>query len=348
MAQNQDIIDASQAVAAIVDRTGPVDVCGLSGSERAYLIAAVLERWKASILVVVPSIEDAQQLAEELRFFTRRREVPLLVFPGCHVLPLKFLSYHNETAAERLRVLYRLMSDDTPTVVIAPVSALIQRLIPRRELNRYAELIVEGEETDRERLMTKLIAGGYLRTAIVEDPGDFSVRGGIVDVFSPLYPDPLRIEFYGDRVESLRFFNAGDQRRIGSLAEAVILPARESILSPETLPEILQRVRLLAAELNLPTTQLRTITTRLANQEAFPGVDGMLPLVYPELDGFLDYLPAQALCIRVDPERQDTAAAEVREQTRANDSACRDAGKFCVPRINSISHGKRCGNGCSA
>jgi transcription-repair coupling factor (superfamily II helicase) len=331
MAQNQDIIAAPQTVAAIVDRTGPVDVCGLSGSERAYLIAAVLERWKASILVVVPTIEDAQQLSEELRFFTRRREVPLLVFPGCHVLPLKFLSYHNETAAERLRVLYRLMSEDTPAVVIAPVSALMQRLIPRRELNRYAELIVEGEETDRERLMTKLIAGGYLRTAIVEDPGDFSVRGGIVDVFSPLYPDPLRIEFYGDRVESLRFFNAGDQRRIGSLAEAVILPARESILSPETLPEILQRVRLLAAELNLPTTQLRTITTRLANQEAFPGVDGMLPLVYPELDGFLDYLPAQALCIRVDPERQDTAATEVREQARANDSACRDAGKFCVP-----------------
>jgi transcription-repair coupling factor (superfamily II helicase) len=330
MGQNQDLIAAPHAVEAVLDRTRPVDICGLSGSERAYLIAAVQERWKAPLLVVVPSIEDAQQLAEELRFFTRRRDVPLLVFPGHHFLPLRFLSYHNETAAERIRVLYRLMSGDISPVVVAPVSALLQRLIPRGELNRYAELIAEGEETDRERLMAKLIAGGYLRTAIVEEPGDFSVRGGILDVFSPLYPDPLRIEFFGDRVESLRFFNAGDQRRTGALAEAVILPARESILTPEALPEILQRIRLLSADLNLPATQVRTITTRLANQEAFPGVDGLLPLVYPEPDGFLDYVPVETLTIRVDPDRQDAAAAEFREQAQANHTASRDAGKLCV------------------
>jgi transcription-repair coupling factor (superfamily II helicase) len=331
MTQNQDLIDGSRVVEAMLDRSRALDVCGISGSERAYLLAAVLDRWKDSILVVVPSIEDAQQLAEELRFFTRRRDVPLLVFPGCQALPLKFLSFQSETAAERLRVLYRLMSDDARSVVIAPVSALMQRVIPRRELSRYAELIVEGQETDRERLMAKLIAGGYLRTAIVEDPGDFSVRGGILDVFSPLYPDPLRLEFYGDRVESLRFFNATDQRRTGVLVEAVILPARESILSIETLPEILQRVRLLAAEQSLSTTQLRTITTRLANQETFPGVDGLLPLVYPDLEGFLDYLPGQAMCIRIDPDRQDAAASEFQEIVRSGDAAGRDAGKLCVP-----------------
>jgi transcription-repair coupling factor (superfamily II helicase) len=331
MGQNQDIIAASDAVESVLDPARRVDICGLSGSERAYLIVAVYDRRKAPIVVVVPSIDDAHHLAEELRFFTHRRDVPLLLFPGYHAQALKFLSYHNETAAERIRVLYRLTSDDTPPVVIAPAPALLQRLIPRRELIRYAELIAEGEETDRERLMAKLIAGGYLRTAIVEEPGDFSVRGGILDVFSPLYPDPLRIEFFGDRVESLRFFDAGDQRRSGSLAEAVILPARESILTPENLPEILQRIRLLAADLNLPATQVRTITARLANQEVFPGIDGMLPLVYPELDDFLSYLPVQSLCIRIDPDRQDAAVAEFQEQARANHAAGCDAGKFSVP-----------------
>src|SRR5512147_2403110 len=102
MAQNQDLIDSSRVVEAILDRSRPLDVCGLAGSERAHLTAAVLERWEGSVLVVVASLEDAHQLADELRFFTRRRDVPLSVFPGCHAQPLKFLSHHSQTAAERL------------------------------------------------------------------------------------------------------------------------------------------------------------------------------------------------------------------------------------------------------
>jgi transcription-repair coupling factor (superfamily II helicase) len=150
------------------------------------------------MLVVVPSLEDGQRLVDDLRFFSPHQTVPVLFFPSYHLLPYKFLSYHNETASERIRVLYRLLMDDVPSVVVAPVQALLQRLVPREDISHYAELILAGEEVDRERLVAKLITGGYLRTAIVEEPGDFSVRGGIVDVFSPLYPDPLRIEFFGD------------------------------------------------------------------------------------------------------------------------------------------------------
>jgi transcription-repair coupling factor (superfamily II helicase) len=318
MQQNQDIIRAADVAEAVVGRCRPIEVCGVSGSERAFILSAIQARQRTPMLVVAASPEEVQRLADDLRFFCQSQKLPVEIFPSYHLLPFKFLSYHNQTASERIRVLYRLMSEAEPLVVVTTIPALLQRLVPRQELSRYAELIQVGEEIERQQLIAKLISGGYLRTAIVEEPGDFSVRGGIVDVFSPLYPDPLRIEFFGDRVESLRFFGAADQRRLYSHSEAVLLPAREAILTPGVLPDILNRIRLQAAELDLPVSQVRKITTQLGHQEGFPGIESLLPLVYSRLDGFGDYLPADTLVALVDPDQLERAAREFTEQVQAN------------------------------
>jgi transcription-repair coupling factor (superfamily II helicase) len=275
-------------------------------------------------------MEEGQRLADDLRFFSLRQDLPVLFFPAYHLLPFKFLSYHNETASERIRVLYRLLTEETPFVVVAPVQALLQKLLPRQQLSQYAELVQEAEDIDRERLITKLISGGYLRTAIVEEPGDFSVRGGIVDVFSPLYSDPLRIELYGDRVESLRFFAAGDQRRLRSASEAVLLPAREAILMPDALPEIINRIRLQAAELDLPVGQVRKITTHLSHQEGFPGIESLLPLIYPRLDQLGDYLPRDTLVVLASPDQIDSTAREFEEQAQSHYLTSRENHRLCV------------------
>jgi transcription-repair coupling factor (superfamily II helicase) len=324
MDKNQDINGSSALVEMIAARSGAITCQADAGSERAYLISRIQSRNRTPILAICPSTEAARRLLEDLQFFCHRQDVSLLHFPAYHVLPFKFLSYHNETASERIRVLYQLQTGEIPCVVVSPVQALLQRLIPRREISRFAELIVEGEEIDREGLTAKLISGGYMRTAIVEEPGDFSLRGGIVDVFSPLYTEPLRIEFLGDQVESLRFFSAGDQRRTQAVAEAVLLPAREAILSPETVPDIVNRIRLLAAELNVPVTQVRKIVTPLLNQEGFPGIESLLPLVYPQLDDFCDYLPPETLPIILDPELVEAAAREHFQQAQSNYAACRE------------------------
>ena len=330
MDQNQDLINAASIAEAVISSRRRVEVCGVSGSERAMIITSIYARRRMPMLVVVPSLEEGQRLVDDLRFFSPHQTVPVLLFPSYHLLPFKFISYHNETASERIRVLYRLLMDEVPSVVVAPVQALLQRLVPREEISHYAELILAGEEVDRERLVSKLITGGYLRSAIVEEPGDFSVRGGIVDVFSPLYPDPLRIEFFGDRVESLRFFSASDQRRIGGVTEAVLLPAREAILKPAALPEILNRIRLQAAELSLPASQVRKITTSLSRQETFPGIENLLPLMYSRLDSFFDYLSREALCMLADPDLLESAAREFEEQAQNNTIAARDNHQFCV------------------
>ena len=331
MNQNQEAIDSAALTEILAGRTGAVECCGLSGSARAYLIARAQFRRPMPMLVVSDSVEDARRLVEDLLFFGRPAPFPVLYFPPYHLLPFKFLSYHNETASERIRVLYQLLMNAAPAVVVAPVQALLQQLVPKQAINQYAELILEGEEIDRDRLVAKLIAGGYLRTAIVEEPGDFCVRGGIVDVFSPLYADPLRIELFGERVDSLRFFSATDQRRVGSVAEAVLLPAREAILHPEALADITHRIRLLAAELTVPATQVRKIVTHLSNQEGFPGIESLLPLVYPRLDHFFDYLPPDTRFLIADPDRVEKAAREFEEQAQANYAASCDARTLCVP-----------------
>ena len=109
-----------------------------------------------------------------------------------------------------------------------------------------------NEEFERDDLMEKMIFGGYEQTAIVEEPGDFSIRGGIMDIFSPMYPDPLRIEFFGDMVDSIRSFSAASQRKIKNLTEAIILPARETVLIKERIPLIISRIRQRASELDIP------------------------------------------------------------------------------------------------
>jgi transcription-repair coupling factor (superfamily II helicase) len=331
MAINQEINSVGALLETLAARSGRVVCRAAGGSERAYVISRVMARHDGPILALAPSAEAARRLFEDLQFFSRRPEASLLYFPHYHILPFKFLSYHNETAAERIRVLYRLLMNEGPAVVVAPVQALLQKLIPRAEISRFAEWVVEGEELDREALAAKLISGGYMRTAIVEEPGDFAFRGGIIDVFSPLYENPLRIEFVGDQVDSLRFFSAADQRRVGSVGEAVLLPAREAILRPEAVVEIVSRIRLLAAELGVAVTQVRKIVTPLLSQEGFPGIESLLPLVYAEPEAFFDYWPPGTLPVLLDPDLMEAAACEFAEQAAAHYESCRQSHTLSLP-----------------
>ena len=162
--------------------------------------------------VIVPSGDAAAAFCRDLCFFLPEA-AGLLTFPAYNLLPFKRLAYHGETAARRIRTLYRLTASDVPPLVVVAIDALVQKIIPKQALIDYVDLVLPGEPLDSERLVARLVAGGYTRSVITEEPGDFSVRGGIVDVFSPLYDEPLRIERFGDVVDELRFFSAETSAR---------------------------------------------------------------------------------------------------------------------------------------
>ena len=290
MEQNQANFISKALIDIISTRRFGIDCTGLSGSMGAYLVSHLYRTLGVPLIVITSTPKDAEMFIEDLRFFEGTSEAQILYFPSYNILPFKFLSYHNETAAKRIRTLYRLIESDPAPMVVTTVSALMQKIVPKRRICDYAELIMVGEEMDRASFIQKLIEGGYVRSVIVEEPGDFAVRGGILDIFSPLYSDPLRIELFGDTVDSLRFFSPDNQRTVKNIQEAVILPAREAILEMGFMDEVIKRVRARAVELDIPVSNIRALIDRIKKEGVFPGVESLMPLIYPELDVFFDFV----------------------------------------------------------
>ena len=237
-------------------------------------------------------------------------------------------TYHNETAARRIKVLYTLLDAPRTPIVVTTIGAFLKRVIPKSEMGAYAELLMIGEDLDRSQLVEKLIDGGYSHSQIVEEPGDFCVRGGILDIFCPLYDHPLRVEFFGDTIDSLRFFSADTQRRVGELEEAVVSPAREAILPSDRLPEIISRIRLQANDQQLPKHEARRLISGIKEDKRFPGIESLLPLISPKLDTLLAYLPSNALMVEVEPADIEKAAIEVSERAVQHYDAARACGKL--------------------
>jgi transcription-repair coupling factor (superfamily II helicase) len=204
----------------------------LRGSGGPFVGANTAARTGQSILFVVPSERQAELAAIDFRLFT---DLPVIHYPGFDIPPYTPLSPDQVTVAERLSVLYRLLTSGGPFILVASCESLLRRVIPKSNLNKTVELVISGEEVNLHGLVRSLTVNGYESVSLVQSVGDFSIRGGIVDIFAPGYDMPLRLDFFGDTIESLRTFEPLTQRSIAELEEAVILPASNILLpAPDT------------------------------------------------------------------------------------------------------------------
>ena len=328
--QNQEKKITDRAVSVHFDSGQGIEFTGVGGSERAYLVGRMYRQLQQTIVVILATSGAAERFFRDLQFFLELDEDRLMMLPAYNIQPFKMMSYHNETAAMRMNVLYRMTQSDQPLIVVTTVSAMLHRMIPRSELIDFSELVMVNEELDRDALVSKMTAGGYMRTAIVEEPGDFSVRGGILDIFSPVYPDPLRIELFGDAVESIRFFSAASQRKTASVSEAVILPAREAILRKENLNQVIGRIRKQAADLHLPVRETRGIIERIREEGIFPGMESLLPLVYENPGTFFDFFPEGGRWVMIEPQDLAVAGKTLADQVRDNFEKAAEEGQLRV------------------
>jgi transcription-repair coupling factor (superfamily II helicase) len=330
MDQKQAKISFSDLLREGVSGESAVEINGITASARAAVMARLYGARRTPFLVVLPDSKGAQTFLQDLRFFSQRLEMPLVYFPPYDLLPYKFISYHNEIAAGRIRALYQLLEASRPPVVVTTVAGVMQRLIPKAELGEFNELLIAGEEIDPDGLLQKLAMGGYTRAMLVEEPGDFCMRGGILDIFCPLYDNPLRIEFFGDLVESLRFFSATTQRTQAEIDDAVIVPARETLVKIGTLEETLARIRAQASELEVPVTQVRQVVARIKEEGIYPGIDGLMPLMYAHTDTLFDYLPPNTAVAAVEPAQLEAAADTLLTKAAEGYHQARDAQRLCV------------------
>jgi len=308
MVQNQEKIDLNGLIESMSRHPARIDCIGMHKSDKAYFIALLYRHARQPLVIIVSSPKEAHRFCDELRFFLGPEADAVHYFPPYNLLPYQFLASDSETAAERIRILYNLVVNRSPQVVVTTIDAVMKKTLPRKELGDYAELILCNEELDRDQLVSKLDMGGYMHTAIVEEPGDYCVRGGIVDIFSPLYSRPLRIEMFGDLVESLRFFSPVNQRTEEEIQEAIVLPAKEAILDRNKIRDVISRIREEAARVDTPVTSVRNMIERLKNDGNFSGSENLMGFLNPDLETLFDYARVGTRYVVSDYEAVRTAA----------------------------------------
>ncbi len=204
-------------------------VVGPARAEKAYLLAALTEDLGlpdgGAVLVVCPSQDAAERLHDDLLTFRSDLEGRAVVFPQTDLLRPDDPP-PPQVAGERLAVLLGL-ADGSPLWVLAPVAALLRPVLSAEDLRAAVRVLAAGQRADRDALVEFLQASGYTRADLVEAKGQFAVRGGIVDFFPPHLDRPVRAEWLGDDIESLRAFDPSTQRSTGPLARVVVTPAAE-------------------------------------------------------------------------------------------------------------------------
>jgi transcription-repair coupling factor (superfamily II helicase) len=279
-----------------------IEVAELWGGARALCLLGVFRECGRHLLVVAANEEEAEALADDIRFFAAAVDAEgsrpeVLLFPPWSVLPFEADSPDSGTVGQRMQVLYRLMTAG-PCIVVAPAAAVMQMLPPWDLFADAVRTLDRGGTADPDALAEALVAMGYEHAATVTRVGEFSRRGGIIDLFSPEHPNPLRIEFFGDRIESLREFDPETQRSSAEMRQAVALPVRELIVTGEGRERLMARL-LRAAD--GPGEKDRQAAAQLREGGFPPGAEFFAPFAY-DMEAFARYLPDGSVVAFVEPD----------------------------------------------
>jgi len=235
-----DIADFRRIAADSLRGESDVFVSGLGGSARSLFIAGLWHAVRRPIIVVTPHDRDIPDLVTDLEYFhstinstgssgTSIATSRVSPFPAWEADPYAGLPPHADIQQARATALWQLRHKQTD-IVVASMRSICTRLTGPTQFDSFSLHITKGDELSQELLVEHLANAGYLRQEPVAGPGEFSIRGGIVDVFSPLMRSPVRIEFFGDTVDSLREFDLEDQRSSGPVQRIDILPMRDTIV----------------------------------------------------------------------------------------------------------------------
>ncbi|MBC7225146.1 MAG: hypothetical protein H5T59_12905, partial [Anaerolineae bacterium] len=283
---------------------------------RAYLLASLLRHLARPVLVVVPRPEEARRLLEEILAWTDAPErVHFLPDPG--VLPFERAPWPLEHRGQRLAALAALArATETPSaaLVVASVRALMHRTMPPREMRLGLRRLRVGQQIRVGEMLERWVAWGYRPVEVVEEPGTFSRRGGIVDCYPPNAAQPVRIELFGNQVDSLRRFDPSTQRTVARVDEVWIGPASEAL--PRFGPAAAEALAHLDLEGCHPMaeSQFRQDLERLREGAAFPGMELYIPYFYQVETSALDYLPREGALVVHDPMDVERAMAEALSQ----------------------------------
>ncbi|WP_420906042.1 transcription-repair coupling factor [Candidatus Magnetaquiglobus chichijimensis] len=292
----------------LMDRRGsPHPLLGNApGAALAWLAVECTRHIPGPVVVVTGSTTRAESLYREMLFFADQLQpaLTLLPFPSWETLPFERLSPYGPIMGERIRALFRLtqtlgggpisagdVAGHTLTTLITTPAALMRRTVPHRHLASHGFSVAKGDQLDIAALRLFFSSAGYRAVAQVEEPGEFAIRGGIIDLFPPGREDPVRLELFGDEVETLRLFDPITQRSTDRIQSVQALPVSEVILTEETIRDF----RAFFRQANGIGAAEDELYKQISKGEKAQGMEQYLPFFYSPAESFFDYLPPDTL-----------------------------------------------------
>ena len=282
----------------ISEKTFPINIYGISESGKSYIINGIFEENDNSMVVVTHSDVDAKNLYEDLSFYT----TDVFYFPVREVVFYNVDAISGDLRWARLKVIKEILQNERKKIIVTSIDALTSLYTPKEYYLRYSMIIKTGDDIDLKEISKSLLQCGYERVEVVEGKGEFSFRGGILDVFPPTSAYPYRVELFGDEVDSIRTFNTESQRSIEKVEEFSIFPSKEVIVDDEcrsravqNINEELKKVIANVSKENKESVEkIKGIVGKnielLNNTYYFETIDSYLPFFYEKLDSFFDYL----------------------------------------------------------
>ncbi len=282
----------------------PVAVEGLRGSSWAFFLSKLIKLNSRSVIIFTADQTQGEVLQDDLRYFFHYEKIkrPLYFFPAWEILPYEQLSPLNEISGERLDILNRLRNDE-PLILIVPLEAGLQRVMPREVLGKLVFPVNCKMSLERELLEACLSDNGFTRSPLVENRGEFSVRGDIVDLFQPGSTNPTRIEFFGDEVESIREFDVLSQVSTNELNSVNILPVRELCLNESEKKQGLEAINSFAEKNASDRLALKELLEKIQHLGVFSGMEYLAPFFSFARESLFDYLGRDSLIVLADEDR---------------------------------------------
>jgi transcription-repair coupling factor (superfamily II helicase) len=295
------------ALSRIRSSDGPIRISGLEGSSGSVLAAILYSELGVTTAIVCPF--ESERIKEDLDSLVGPEEV--FHFPDWEILPYDEFSPHDAIVGQRQKTLSLLMGGRGGLVVI-PLRALLRRIMPPADLARAMRTISVRATVKPQDLISGLIEAGYIRTQVVEDTGTFAMRGGILDVYPQGCDNPVRIEFFGERIESLREFDPMTQRSTNRIETITILPAREIVLSDDAVTRFMSRLR----GKRLKGRQTEEAALHVRDKFFFEGMETYAPYFYSEAATISSYLPEDGMLLFMERDSLEEKAERALEEAR--------------------------------
>ena len=309
----------------LVRKKDKISLSGCVDSQKVHMMAGLGERFKYKIILTFSDLR-AREIAEDYQFYDRN----VVVYPGKDLIFYQADIHGNQLVKERIQVLKRVM-EGKPVTVVATFSSLMAPMMPLEILQKNTIDIHKNGELSEVKIAKQLVAMGYEKTHQVETAGQFSIRGGILDIFDLTQENPYRIELWGEEIESIRSFDVLSQRSIENLESIRIYPATELILTKEQLQEGMKKIaedakkqsdalrkEFMTEEANRITKHVKELQEQVLELGMSVNLESYINYFFERTGSFIDLFDPEKSCVFLDEpirigEHSQAVEAEFRE-----------------------------------